>query len=301
MRPVYLVIFIFCFFSINGILFAQETADSLQIGQSDSTILNQEKIGLSSQYDLFSDIFRILYALIFFIIAFIFSIYLRQPLQRLSESRKRYSHIIRQIIPLILLICWFFVIYIIVTQILNLTYLSGVSLIVLIGFALALAFQDILRDVIAGLVVPFEDHIKKGNKIQIGDLFGEITKTGFRETLIRMSNGNVVIVPNSEILKKTVISVSAEPENCPVQVDFYLPLSSDLEKCREIAHKSAIISPYLFLDKPVTVHFSNKLANDQPIIKMCVEAYLRKIEFQALFTSELTEGMIKEMKNETNT
>jgi len=300
MRPVYLVIFIFCFFSINGFLIAQETADSLQMEQSDSTIINQNQIELSSQYDLFSDFFRILYAIIFFIIAFIFSIYLRQPLQRLSESRKRYSHIIRQIIPLILMICWFFVIYIIVTKILNLTNISSISLIVLIGFALALAFQDILKDVIAGLIVPFEDHIKKGNKILIDDIFGEITKTGFRETLIRKPDGNVVIVPNSEILKKTVVSVNAEPENCPVQVDFYLPLSSDLDKCKEIAHKSAIISPYLFLDKPVTVHFSNELANDQSIIKMCVEASLRKIEFQNLFTSELTEGVIKEINNAAN-
>jgi len=300
MRPVYLIIFIFCFLLINGILIAQETTDSLQTEQSDSTSIIQKQFELSSHYDLFSDSFRILYAIVFFIIAFILSIYLRQPLHRLSESRRKYSHIIRQIIPLVLMICWFFVIYIIVTQILNLTYISMVSVIVLIGFALALSFQDILKDVIAGLIVPFEDHIKVGNKIQIGDIFGEITRTGFRETLIRKSDGNMVIVPNTEILKKTVINVSTEPGNCPVNVNFYLPLSSDLERCREIAHKSAIISPYLFLDKPVTVHFSNELANDQPIVRMSIEASLRKIEFQSLFTSELTEGVIKEINNATN-
>ena len=55
-----------------------------------------------------------------------------------------------------------------------------------------------------------------------------------------------------------------------------------------------------FLDKPVTVHFMNELANDQPIIKMRVEASLRKIEFQSLFTSELTEGVIKEINNATD-
>ena len=186
------------------------------------------------------------------------------------------------------------------TQILNLTYISLVSLIVVIGLALALAFRDILRDIIAGLVVPFEDHIEKGNKIKIGNIFGEITKTGFRETLIKQSNGNIIVIPNSQILKENIISVSAEPENCPVRVDFYLPLTSNLDKCREIAHKSAIVSPYLFLDKPVTVQFSNELANDQSIIKMRIKAYLRKIEFQSLFTSELTEGVIKEINHETD-
>jgi len=186
------------------------------------------------------------------------------------------------------------------TQILNLTYISSISISLIIGLALALAFQDILKDVIAGLIVPFEDHIEIGKKIQIGEIFGEITKTGFRETLIKKSDGNVVVVPNNRILKENIISVNAERENCPVQVDFYLPLSSDLDKCREIAHKSAIVSPYLFLEKPVTVHFCNMIANNQPIIKMRVEAFLRKIEFQSLFTSELTEGVVKEINPVTD-
>ncbi|MCK4558865.1 MAG: mechanosensitive ion channel [Calditrichia bacterium] len=300
MRPIYLVIFLLCFFSINGILLAEESTDSLQIQSSDSSAFDLEHTDLSSQYDYLSDSFRILYAILLFIIAFILSIYLRQPLQRLSEHRTRYSHILKQIVPLFLIIFWFFVIYIIMTQMLNLTYISSISLLVIFGFALALAFQDILRDIIAGLIVPFEEHIEKGNKIQIGDIYGEITKTGFRETLIKKPDGNIVVVPNSRIIKETVVSVSAERENCPVRVDFYLPLLSDLDKCREIAHKSAIVSPYLFLDKPVTVRFSNELSNGQPIIKMRVEAFLRKIEFQLLFTSELTESVVKEIGHATD-
>jgi small-conductance mechanosensitive channel len=186
------------------------------------------------------------------------------------------------------------------TQILNVTYLSSLFLIVIIGITLALASQDILKDIIAGLLVPFEDHIESGNKIQFGEFFGEIIKTGFRETLIKKSDGNVVVVPNSKILKETVVSVNAEPENCPVSVVMYLPFSSDFDTCREIAHKSAIVSPYVFLDKPVSVHFSNVLANNQPMIQMRVEAFLRNIEFKSLFTSELTEGVIKEIRKTTD-
>jgi small-conductance mechanosensitive channel len=300
MNRIYVAIFVICLFSINGILFAQESTDSIHIDSTDSATINLAETDIDAQHDFLSDFFRILYAILFLIVAFIFSIYLRQPLQRLSENRKRYSRIIKQIVPLLLMICWFFVIYIIMMQILNLTHISSVSLIVIIGLALALAFQDILRDIIAGLIVPFEDHIEKGNKIKFGTIFGEITKTGLRETLIKKSDGSVVIVPNSQLLKETVVSVSAEPENCPISVDFFIPLNSNLNKCREIAHKSAIVSPYLFLDKPVTVQFSNILANDQSIIKMRVEASLRKLEFQSLFTSELTEGVIKEITHETS-
>jgi small-conductance mechanosensitive channel len=296
----YLSLVFFCFFLILGNVSAQDIPDSLQVQSVDSTALNPDNIVTSSDNDFFSESFRIVYAILIFIIAFILSIYLRQPLQRLSERRTRYSHILKQIVPLLLIVCWFLVIYFIMTQVLVLTYVSTLSFFIIIGLALALAFQDILKDIIAGLIVPFADHIEKGNKIQIGDIYGEILKTGFRETLIKKPDGKVVVIPNSQIIKESVICVSAEQESCPVAVDFYLPFSCDLDKSREIAHKSAIVSPYLFLDKPVTVHFNNELSNGHPIIKMRVIAYLRKIEFQNLFISELTETVLKEIGHATN-
>jgi small-conductance mechanosensitive channel len=294
------IIIMFCFLLLICNLSAQETTDSLQVQSVDTTAQDPGLFESSTDYDFFSDSFRIVYSILLFIIAFILSIYLRQPLQRLSEHRTKYSHILKQIVPLLLIICWFLVIYFIMTQILDLTFVSTISFFIIIGLALALAFQDILKDIIAGLIVPFEDHIERGNKIQIGDTYGEIFKTGFRETLIKEPDGNIVVVPNSRIIKETVINVSADRENCPVVVDFYLPFSSDLDKCRDIAHKSAIVSPYLFLDKPVSVHFNNELSNGLPIIKMRVKAFLRKIEFQSLFISELTETVLKEIGHETN-
>jgi small-conductance mechanosensitive channel len=278
---------------------AQELTDSLQVESVDSIALHADSTYASTEYNFFSDSFRIVYSIVIFIVAFILSIYLRQPLQRLSERRSRYSHILKQIVPLLLIISWFLVIYFIVTQILDLSFISIVILFSVIGLALALAFQDILKDIIAGLIVPFEGHIERGNKIQIGDIYGEIFKTGFRETLIKKPDGNIVVIPNSQILKETVINVSAEQESCPVIVEFFLPFSCDLDKSRDIAHKSAIVSPYLFLDKPVTVHFNNELSNGQPFIKMQVQAFLRKIDFQNLFISELTETVLKEIGHAT--
>jgi len=300
MRPFFIFLLSVTLFFSAMSLCAQEITDSLQVQSDDSSLMNRE-IGESSyEYDYFSDSLRVFYSIIILVVSFVLSIYLRQPLQRLSEHKTRYSRIIKQIVPLLLLISWFLVIYFIITQILELTYISNLSLFVLIGFALALAFQDVLRDIIAGLIVPFENHIEKGNKVRIGGTYGEIIKTGFRETLLKAPDGSTVVLPNSQIIKKTVISVSADHDNCPVEVDFYLPTSADLDQFRKIAHKSAIISPYLFLNKSVTVHFSNELTSGQPIIKMRVKAHLRKIEFQSLFISELTETVLKEIGRATN-
>jgi small-conductance mechanosensitive channel len=285
---------------MSSTVIAQEKSDSLQVQAADSSALRAGSEVSASDYDFFSDSFRMIYAIIFLIIAFILSIYLRQPLQRLSERRSRYSRILKQIVPLLLSISWFLVAYFIITQILDLTYSSTITLFVILGLSLVLSFQDVLKDIVAGMIIPFENHIEVGNKVQINNIFGEVYKTGLRETQIKNSDGNIVVIPNRSILKDTITSVSADLENCPVSVDFYLPYSSDLDNCREIAHKSAIVSPYIFLDKPVTIHFSNELSNGQVFIKMHVIAYLRKIEFQSSFISELTETVLKEISHKSD-
>jgi small-conductance mechanosensitive channel len=211
----------------------------------------------------------------------------------------RFSRILKQFIPLFLTVCWIVVFYIIINHILKLSFSYTLAILAITGFALALGLQDTLKDLVAGFILPFEDHIAPGNKIQIGNIFGEIVRIGLREMELKQPDGKIAIIPTRLLLNETVENVYIEKENCPVHIDFYLPFSSDLDKCREIAHKSAIISPYLFLNKPVTVSFSNELLKDQNIIKMSINAFLLKIEFQPLFISEITESVVKELIHAT--
>ena len=307
------------YFSIFGLVailvlngdwaFAQESKQSSAVKASQETVIavddsvNQSgaNSGLISNTATFiRNHLSILYAILVFIVSFIVLMYLRQPLQRLSEKPGRYASVIKQIIPIFITISWFLVVYIIVAEILNPVLPLTIAIMVILGFAAGLAIQDTLKDIIAGLILPFENHIEIGNKIQIDDLFGEITRMGLREVELKRPDGNVAILPSAYILKKSISNVYTEKDNCPVVVDFYIPLTSNLDRCREIAHKSAIISPYIYLDKPVLIRFENISENDNSLVKMHIEAYLLKIEFQPMFTSELTECVIKELLHATN-
>ena len=300
---VHLTLLFFLLISINSIANAQEGLDSSQVNSAE--VISQDLGDSSVITDILqereisqSDYYRILYAIVIFILAFIVLKYLKQPLEQLSDRGTRFSGILKQFIPILLTFSWFIVIYIIIVAILKLSFISSLIIMAVLGIAIAFSFQDVLKDLFAGIVLPFESHLEVGNKIQIGDLFGEIIKTDLLKIQIKKSDGNVVIIQNSILLKEAVNNVYTEKDNCPTFVNFYLPLSTDLNKCREIAYKSAIVSPYLFLNKAVTVIFSNEATNGQVMIKMSVKAYLQKIEFIPLFTSELTETVIRALINE---
>jgi len=248
-------------------------------------------------YSWFPDreIMTILSALLFFFLAFILIIYLRQPLLNLSDRHPRYSRILKQIISVFLIICWILIIYLTVQKMLQLSALISMIFLGIIGFAIALAFQDILKDVIAGLILPFQKHLEIGDKIGFADFWGEIIRIGLREVEIKKSNGQLAVLPARYIMKERFIELYSEKENCPVTLDFYLPIGTDVESSRQIAYKSAIISPYLFLKKPVTIMIRTELTNGRTLIKMTLSAFLQKIDFEPLFVNDITTSMLRFM------
>ncbi len=301
MRFIYHATILVVLILFNDKAVAQEETDPSPVNSISTIVQDSSASNLIDSLGIFdrSEFLNLLYTFVFFILSFIIIIYLKQPLQRLSDRKMDHPRILKQFIPMFLTVCWIVVFYIIINDILKLSFSYTLVILAIAGFAIALALQDTLKDVIAGFILPFEDHIATGYKIQIGNIFGEIVRIGLREIELKQPDGNIAIIPTSRLLNETAEKVYIEKENCPVHINFYLPLLSDLDRCREIAHKSSIISPYLFLNKPVTVRFSNELVNDQTIIKMSIKAFLLKIEFQPLFVSEITESVVKELIHAT--
>lgn len=68
----------------------------------------------------------------------------------------------------------------------------------------ALGVQDLLRDYVSGYYVLWEHHIRVGDRISFDTHSGIITEVRLRVTLLKSDNGDVVIVPNSELFTKPV-------------------------------------------------------------------------------------------------
>ncbi|MCX5956403.1 MAG: mechanosensitive ion channel [Cyanobacteria bacterium] len=64
--------------------------------------------------------------------------------------------------------------------------------------ALALVFQDLLRDVVAGLTVLLEDRYAIGDQITVGDLSGEVIDVALLSTELRSPDQRVIVMPNSQ-------------------------------------------------------------------------------------------------------
>ena len=69
----------------------------------------------------------------------------------------------------------------------------------------ALGVQQLLQDYVSGYYVLLERHLRVGDHISFDGHEGTISEVRLRVTLLKSDEGDVVVVPNSELFTKPVI------------------------------------------------------------------------------------------------
>jgi moderate conductance mechanosensitive channel len=172
---------------------------------------------------------------------------------RASQRTETLSHIIRSIAKWILIV---FVLFEIGAE-LGFIDRNGLDKIwASAGIAtLALAFgaQSLVKDVISGFFILFEDQFGVGDVVKIGDFSGVVEKMTLRATVLRNLEGQVHVVPNGNIQHVTVMT----KEWARAVLDVTLRIDEDLEKIfaalQRVATRLAADFPDRVLETPTTL------------------------------------------------
>lgn len=100
-----------------------------------------------------------------------------------------------------------FVVILLILDQLNIPLAPFIASAGVIGLAVAFAAQSLVKDVITGFFIIFENQFAVGDTIQTGSFKGEVLEIGFRTTVIRSVTGEVHIVPNGSINQVTNFSL----------------------------------------------------------------------------------------------
>ncbi|WP_332788001.1 DUF3772 domain-containing protein [Sphingomonas sp. GB1N7] len=125
-----------------------------------------------------------------------------------------------------------------------------------IGFGL----QAITQNFVSGLILLAERPIKIGDLVRIGNDEGDVKRINVRSTEIEMADHSTLIVPNSELITKSVLNKTSMNAMGRIQIQFSVPIEVDVKRIRDIvldlfAAQSAI------LDKPVAAVFVDNIAD----------------------------------------
>ena len=103
-----------------------------------------------------------------------------------------------------------------------------------LGVGIGFGLQNITNNFVSGIVILFERPIKVGDRIEVGDIAGDVVKISMRSTTILTNDNISVIVPNSEFISSTIINWSHNDRNVRFNIPIGVSYGSDPEKVKSL-------------------------------------------------------------------
>jgi small-conductance mechanosensitive channel len=209
-------------------------------------------------------------------------------LNTLSERSATRRLFFKRLVPIARIVLWSVAVYFTIRVVFDVDAQGLLAAAAALGVAVGFAAQDILKNIFGGLVIVFDQPFQVGDKIQVGDNYGEVISIGLRSTRIVTPDDSTVTVPNAQIVDSQVSNANSGALDCQVVADLYLPGWVDEAKARAIALQAAASSRYLYLGKPIVVLVKDEF-RETFITHLKVKAYVVDARHEFAFMSDITE------------
>lgn len=237
---------------------------------------------------------KIFYSILVLIITYFINKYLSVILDNVSEKATNYRLFVKRLAPISRIFIWSFAIYIVIAGIIAPPFETIVAIGASVGIAVGFASQDILKNIFGGIMIILDKPFQVGDKISVGEHYGEVLSIGLRSSRVVTPDDSVVSIPNAELMNKAVSNSNSSALDCQVVAEIYLPASTDIATLKRLAFKAVYASPFTYLNKPVDVIVLNEIHARQFVVKLRVKAYVLDIRYEFLFKSDMTEMIIQE-------
>lgn len=103
-----------------------------------------------------------------------------------------------------------------------------------LGVGIGFGLQNVTNNFVSGIIILFERPIKVGDRIEVGDIFGDVIDISMRATTVVTNDNISVIVPNSEFISSRVINWSHNDRNVRFNIPVGVSYKEDPQKVKEL-------------------------------------------------------------------
>lgn len=175
--------------------------------------------------------------------------------------------------------------------------ISGIIVSLGIGsLAIALAAQETLANMIAGFIILIDRPFREGDRIKLLDgIIGDVYEIGIRSTKILDFDNNLLIVPNTDLVKTTVQNLSYPEATSRVVVDLEVDYSTDIQRAKQILIDLAKNHPLSLKDYEPKVFVVNFASSG-----ISLRLILRTDDYRNIYQiqSDLREQILEQFRKE---
>ncbi len=219
--------------------------------------------------------------------------WISRALEALSRKSRRSRFFIKWIEPVLRIGIWFAAL-ILCFHLLAPSRETFLASVASLGIALGLGGQDLIKNLVGGLVILGDRPYQLGDRVKIGDAYGEIDHIGLRSTKLTTPDDTRVTIPNSQVLTDQVFNATSGVPDCLVVTDLFLPPDTDPDVAQKIGYEAAICSPFLLAGKPVVVVMKHGF-DRRAYLRLRVKCYVYDHRFEPRLQSDVTARASREL------
>lgn len=155
-----------------------------------------------------------------------FSVRIRGPLKYNERRQQTLSKLLENVISYVV----YFVAIIAILSMFNINVTGLIAGAGVLGLAVGFGAQNLVRDVITGFFIIFEDQFSVGDYVRIGQAEGTVEEIGLRTTKVKAWTGELFIFPNGLVTEVVNFSI----HNSIAVVDINISNESDIAKVESL-------------------------------------------------------------------
>ena len=206
----------------------------------------------------------------------------------LAERYSRHRVSISGAFPILRLFVWLIVLGFIISVVIKPELKTLIAISATAGVAVGLGAQEVVKNVLAGILIMLDRSFRIGDMIKVDSYYGEVTHIGLRTSRVHTFDDSVVSIPNGLFLDKAVSNSNSGALVEQVSVEFTLPGNVDVRDTKDLMIEAALCSPYVYRIKPVTVLVKDRFDHGFLTI-FKVKAYVLDVRMERLLASDITE------------
>jgi potassium efflux system protein len=122
-----------------------------------------------------------------------------------------------------------------------------------LGVGLGFGLQNIMNNFVSGIILLFERPIKVGDIIQVDTAMGTVESIGIRASVIRITNGSEIIMPNGNLISNQVTNWTFSDRQRVIEMPVSVAAKNDPQRVMALLAEAARNHPLVLQNPPPQV------------------------------------------------
>jgi potassium efflux system protein len=161
-----------------------------------------------------------------------------------------------------------------------------------LGVGIGLGLQNIVYNLVSGLVLIFEKPMEIGDYVEVSDKKGRVQNIGIRSSTLRTNEGSEVIVPNGDFLSTHMVNWTRGNDNRRTELTIGIEPASEIENAKNIILEELKASTFVIQERPVEILLNNM---SEKSVTLQIYVWINSIYKEPEFKSEIISNVYRRL------